>query len=161
MDERFHTSSKAVVVRDDHILLIQYRDVPRGEAGHHYNLPGGRVCPNERLTDAVVRKLKEEAGADAVAGPLLFVYEYIGRNHASEAGDKHSISLIFRCELLPGSAEPSMSTCTMPDSIQTGVEWVPLSRLEEILLFPKINRRLLDLLRNPPPAADPYWGDIL
>jgi ADP-ribose pyrophosphatase YjhB (NUDIX family) len=141
-----HVSAKGCVVRDNCLLLAQYRDV--NEVGHHYNLPGGRIKPNERLEDACRRKIYEETGAEIKTRELLFVYEYIGENHKFFAGDKHSVSLIFRCDLLLGS-EPSMMSATKPDLIQTDVCWIPIeNKLKKVLLDKAAFENL-------------YWGDIL
>jgi 8-oxo-dGTP diphosphatase len=153
-----HVSSKACVVRDGRILLIRYQDV--GEEGCHYNLPGGKVLANENLHEACARKFREEAGGLIRPGDLMFVYEYIGVNHGYQAGDKHSVSLIFWCELLDGP-EPSMETCTKPDAIQTDVCWVRLEELDKIELFPKVGKKLQGILREARSIDRIYWGDIL
>ncbi len=153
-----HVSSKACVVCDGKILLIQYQDVD--EVGYHYNLPGGKVLANENLLEACIRKTKEEAGADIRPKDLMFVYEYIGVTHDFEAGDKHSVSLIFRCELIEGS-QPSMKNCTKPDSIQTDVCWVAINDLDKIDLFPKVGRKLMGILNGTAEMDSIYWGDIL
>jgi 8-oxo-dGTP diphosphatase len=156
MDDSFHVSAKGVVVRDDAILLIQYRE-PH-EAGVHYNLPGGRIRRNERAPDACQRKLLEEAGADCSVDELLFVYEYIGANHDCAGGDKHSVSLVFRCTLVPGS-EPSLAGALKPDAIQTGVCWMPLTELERIILYPSCQRRIRQAVQWNG-HDDRYWGDM-
>lgn len=160
MNHYLHVSAKAVVVRHDELLLIEYQDTSRGELGHHYNLPGGRMLPDERATDTLRRKGFEEAGASFVPGPLLLVYEYIGKNHGLVAGDKHSVSLVFRCELSASSEEPSIGTATAPDKIQTGVRWVALDQLHTIVLWPNFGRQLVEAIRQPR-LGNPYWGDIL
>jgi len=155
-----HVSAKAVVVRDGQLLLVEYQDTPRGEVGHHYNLPGGRMLPDEQATETLRRKGVEEAGACLVPGPLLLVYEYIGRNHAFVCEDKHSVSLVFRCDLAPGSEEPSLTRATARDAIQTDVRWIPLDRLEEIVLWPNFACQLVQAIREPQ-RGNQYWGDIL
>lgn len=157
MDDTFHVSAKGVLVKDDKILLIQYQE-PQ-EVGFHYNLPGGRIRRNERAPDACKRKLLEEAGAEVEVHELLFVYEYIGSNHNYEGGDKHSVSLVFRCTLLPGSL-PSMETCLKPDSIQTDVCWVQLNGLEGLTLYPSCQRRIIQAVLDASSIGDRYWGDI-
>jgi 8-oxo-dGTP diphosphatase len=157
MDHTFHVSAKGVLVKDDNILLIQYREPD--EVGYHYNLPGGRIHRNERAPDACQRKLLEEAGAEVEVQELLFVYEYIGSNHNYEGGDKHSVSLVFRCTLMPGS-RPSMETCLKPDAIQTDVCWVQLGDLEGLTLYPSCQRRIIEAVRDAGSIENRYFGDI-
>lgn len=161
MNDKFHVSSKAVIVRDNRMLLIQYQDKDNGETGYHYNLPGGKMHANESAVETLRRKVMEEAGAkvDSVSS-LLFVYEYIGKNHGYMLGDKHSVSLVFRCTLQAGS-EPSIKNCTKPDAIQTDVCWIPLSELTHIILWPNVAEKLLNTLHSLDDVNNPYWGDIV
>jgi len=153
-----HVSSKACIVRDGKLLLVQYKDV--GENGVHYNFPGGKVRGNENIHDACIRKVKQETGGVAIPGDLMFVYEYIGVSHGCIADDKHSVSLIFQCDL-SNEVEPSMQTCTKPDDIQTDVCWVPIEQLDKIVLFPKVGDKLKKILSSQSSNNRIYWGDIL
>src|SRR5262245_33199229 len=118
------------------------------------------MYPDERATETLRRKGLEEAGATLIPGPLLLVYEYIGKNHNFVCGDKHSVSLVFRCTLAPDAPEPAFERCTAPDDIQTGVRWIPLDKLDQIVLWPNFAARLVAALREPA-QGDLYWGDIL
>jgi 8-oxo-dGTP diphosphatase len=157
MDDTFHVSAKGVLCEQNRILLIQYQEP--GEIGYHYNLPGGRIHRNERAPDACRRKMREEAGARVDVVNFLFCYEYIGANHEFRGGDKHSISLVFLCTLQSG-IQPSMSLCSMPDAIQTGVSWVALEDLPSMTLYPSCPQRIIDALRAPLSIQDRYWGDL-
>lgn len=161
MSEKFHVSAKAVIIRDGKLLLAEYQDTPKGEVGYHYNFPGGRLRANERLPEGVRRKTVEETGAIVDVGPLLLVYEYIGVNHGCQLGDKHSVSLLFRCSLATDSPEPSLEYATAPDAIQTGVKWVPLADLQSVVLWPSIAQQLLKALELPNGLEDHYIGDVL
>jgi 8-oxo-dGTP pyrophosphatase MutT (NUDIX family) len=153
-----HSSIKGVLVRDSAILLIQYW---APNVGEHYNLPGGRQRPDESAHEALHRKFMEEAGAEIDPGPFLFFYEYIGKNNEYFHGDKHSVSLVFRCFLKSGS-EPSMDRCTAPDvERQTGVVWVPFSEFFRIQLFPRAQQQIMTLLNRTSPEDDRYLGDII
>jgi 8-oxo-dGTP diphosphatase len=157
VDDTFHVSAKGVLCQDDRILLIQYREPAESE--YHYNLPGGRIRRNEAAPDACKRKMLEEAGAAVSVKDFLFCYEYIGAHHSNAGGDKHSISLVFLCELDPGS-RPSILNCTKPDSIQTDVCWVCLGDLTGIVLYPSCQQRLVEVLRRPALEQNRYFGDI-
>ena len=64
-------SVKAVIVRNEQILLIGY-DLEDG-CGFHYNLPGGGVEIGEGLHEALRREVREEASADIEVGPLTLI----------------------------------------------------------------------------------------
>jgi ADP-ribose pyrophosphatase YjhB (NUDIX family) len=45
-----------------------------------WSIPGGRLEPDESLTDAVVREVREETGLQVTVGPLLGRLELPGRD---------------------------------------------------------------------------------
>lgn len=60
----------AGALRDGGRLLLAQRDYPEAVAGL-WELPGGKVEPDERVTDALARELAEELGIEAEAGERL------------------------------------------------------------------------------------------
>src|SRR5664279_5304494 len=108
-------SAKAVIVRDQRLLLISKHDAK----GVYYLLPGGGQEQNERLDEAVKRECREELGADVEVGELLFVRDYIGRNHEFGATDtSHQVELMFECRVAE-AYEPAIGAT--PDNDQIGV----------------------------------------
>ena len=55
-------------------------------------------------------------------------------------GSIHSLTTIFDCTLKEG-AEPSISLT--PDPNQTGVKWIPLNELSQIVLYPNIREEIV------------------
>jgi len=163
MSELFHTSVKGVLIRDERILLVQYDE---DGVGIHYNLPGGRQHKDETVHEALKRKMMEEAGADVIPGPFLFLYEFIGKNHDYFDGAKHSVSMVFKCTLRPGSV-PSMATCTKPQIgeglkiVQTDVTWLPLKDFGKVLFWPTVQDKIVALHQRTDASDDRYLGDIL
>ena len=64
----------AIVVRDDAILLVRYRD-PGG--GTYLVGPGGGVLEHESVVDAVVRETLEETGVHVAPGPVLLIADIL------------------------------------------------------------------------------------
>ena len=62
--------AKAVIVRDDMILLVKYDD----ENGPHYNCPGGGHQSGETVRETLAREVLEETAAEVVVGDLLLVF---------------------------------------------------------------------------------------
>ena len=143
---------KAVIVNDGRLLAVKNAD---GE-GFWYILPGGGQEPGETLEDALRRECREEAGVDVEVRELLYVRDYIGRNHefASHDGDTHQLELMFAC-VIPSGQTPGMGSS--PDGNQVGIAWLELHALDRYRLYPKILKKLLTA---PPPADAAYLGDV-
>lgn len=144
---RISVSVKAAIVREDAVLLLSYDD----KSGFHYNLPGGKAQVGEDLHQAVTRKVAQETGLRVVARRLLCVVEYVPESWQGEFGDVQKVQFNFLAEQVD-DAEPRMTD--PPDSDQVGVEWVPLKRLNDVYLLPRINRPLSAALSGE--LADPF-----
>jgi 8-oxo-dGTP diphosphatase len=118
----------AVVVDADRLLLVR-RGRPPG-AGQ-WSVPGGRVRPGERLREAAVRELREEAGVRGECGELVGWVERIGRDH-------HFVIFDFRVTLL----DPPSDTVAGDDAAD--VAWVPLAEVSGHDLVPGLADFLAD-----------------
>jgi 8-oxo-dGTP diphosphatase len=146
-------SAKAVVVEDDRVLLLKHRDAE----GDWYSLPGGGQRHGETLAEAVERECLEETGLRVRMGRLLFIRDYIAKNHefADEDRDAHQVELMFECELADRGA-PRLGTA--PDEMQIGAEWVDLVDLRECRMYPKAVARIL--AAGVPDSGAVYLGDV-
>ena len=124
-------SIKAIIIEEDKILLTKNRD----ENGVYYLLPGGGQEKFEDMREALFRECREEIACDVEIGDLRFVRDYIGKRHefAKLDGDTHQIEYMFTCVLKKDSVPGNGSN---PDSAQTGVEWLPLSELKSVRIYP-------------------------
>ncbi|MGW0731802.1 NUDIX domain-containing protein [Streptomyces sp. NPDC002851] len=136
---RISVSVKAAIVRDEKLLLLSYDD----ETGFHYNLPGGKARTGENLRSAVRRKVLQETGLEVVAERLLCIVEYVPETWNGEFGNVQKVQFNFLATTLT-DREPRMPD--PPDPFQVGFEWLPLSRLPEVYLLPRINQPLLTSL---------------
>jgi ADP-ribose pyrophosphatase YjhB (NUDIX family) len=136
---RVRPSIKAVLVRDSSLLVIVNRAL---NGSVFYTLPGGGQEPLESAVQALERECLEEIGARVRVGELLYVRDYIARNHEFThlEPNVHGLELMFQCDLEPGE-EPRVGA--VPDSAQTGVAWLPLEGLLETTLYPKVLRGLI------------------
>ena len=64
----------AIVVRDDRVLLVRYRDP---EGGTYLVAPGGGVLEHESVADAAVRETFEETGVTVAPGPVLLIEDIL------------------------------------------------------------------------------------
>jgi ADP-ribose pyrophosphatase YjhB (NUDIX family) len=143
-DFNMRVGTKAVIVRNDHLLVVAYDD----ETGFHYNLPGGGVEAGETIIEGLLREVREETCAEVCVGPLLLVSEYHPERQANRYGALRKLTLNFRCELVTDS-EPRMPV--KPDPNQIDVRWIPLAglALQPLIASELLIRELPRLLEDP------------
>lgn len=109
----------------------------RDRTGVFYILPGGGQRHGETLREGLLRECLEEIGTEVEVGELLYVREYIGKNHDFRNAHRafHQVENVFRCSLPnPGGIGPG----TEQDKKQVGVEWIPLEELPERRFLPEV-----------------------
>lgn len=127
------SAARAVIVREGRLLAVKMRDW----RGIYYILPGGGQQPGETLTEAVRRECREEAGVEVIVQELLYVREYIGKNHNFSRNHHafHQLEHVFRCEIC-GNADVRAGSET--DLKQIGVEWLELAHIADTKLYPAV-----------------------
>lgn len=112
-------AARAIVLRDDHILLLfteRYND---------FSLPGGGVDAGEDLAVGLVHELAEETGAQDIQ-----VQEYLGyieeyRPHWQPEYDlMHMTSHLFTCAIAPTLASAKMESYEVANGMRP--LWVPV-----------------------------------
>jgi 8-oxo-dGTP diphosphatase len=129
---KIRSSVQAVVIKDKKILCVKkyaYNKIM-------YILPGGGQNHGETLKQAVVRECLEETGIHVEAQDLLYVQEYIGKNHEHATWDSHIhvVVHLFACTIID---ESSFGKSTKTDPEQIGIEWLPLEELSNYDFYPK------------------------
>lgn len=127
------TAARALIIHEGRLLAIKMQD----KSGVFYILPGGGQRHGETLHEALIRECLEEIGTGVEVGELLYVREYIGKNHEFRHAHRafHQVENVFRCRLPhperigPGSEH---------DKKQVGVEWIPLEELPERRFLPDV-----------------------
>jgi len=144
-------SAKAVIIRDDKLLVTANRD----DAGEFFLLPGGGQERFETLHEALRRECFEEIAAHVEIGELLFVRDYIGRNHefAAYDGDAHQVEIMFACRV-PDDYVPARGE--VPDKGQFATVWLPLDEIARVRIYPAALKHVL-AARALVPA---YLGDV-
>jgi ADP-ribose pyrophosphatase YjhB (NUDIX family) len=152
---RYRVSAKALVIQDGCLLCSRNED----PGGIFHLLPGGGQEPFESLAETLRRECEEELGPDIglEVGDLVLSREYVGRNHefAEEDADIHQIELMFACRVL---RPENVGHGTLHDSMQTGVDWIPLDRLRDHRIYPSaLRERIGPEGLRPGPT---YLGDV-
>jgi 8-oxo-dGTP diphosphatase len=129
-------SARALIMNGNQVLLTKNID----DFGEFYMFPGGGQDKGEPLLDTVIRECIEEVGVDVIPGDMVCIREYIGNNHefAEWDHDFHQVEFYFTCKLVIEGAK-SLTECvpTNPDKDQIGVEWMELSQLKSVRIYPK------------------------
>ncbi|MBH0163241.1 NUDIX domain-containing protein [Fictibacillus sp. 26RED30] len=129
---RIRSSVKALIIHDHHVLTIKKGN----EYEAKYVIPGGGQDFNESLSDAVIRECLEELGVKVEVGPLLWIREFISKNHVVNQKEEdriHIVEHIFEAflEKVPSRFQP-----LSPDSTQLAIKWLPIDRLLEYNYYP-------------------------
>jgi ADP-ribose pyrophosphatase YjhB (NUDIX family) len=127
------TAARALIILDQKVLAIKMRD----RTGIFYILPGGGQRHGETLPQGLQRECLEEIGTGIEVGELLYVREYIGKNHEFSHSHHafHQVESVFRCVLPdPDGIGPG----TEHDKKQIGVEWIPIEDLPQRRLLPEV-----------------------
>lgn len=128
------TTARGLVVHQGKVLVTKNRGKYLGD---YYTFPGGGQKPFESLSNTVVREIREETGYLVAPIRLAAVCDEVFQaQQAREEFPKyaHKVQFIFTAKLL----DPSPVAITAPDSLQLGVEWVPLTKIHTLRLLPSL-----------------------
>ena len=135
MSRQVRTSAKAVILQNGKLLAIKLNDGKE----EWYILPGGGQDSEELLPQTVEREVREETGIEVQCKDLLFVIEGV---HGESF---HRIDLVFLCDYL-GEAK---NAALHKDRNQIGFEWLDLSILNRLPLFPsKLRRPIMNFYKG-------------
>jgi ADP-ribose pyrophosphatase YjhB (NUDIX family) len=136
--KEIRNSIKAIIIREGKILLTKNKD----KWGYFYLLPGGGQKHKENMVDALQRECLEEINSKVKIIDLVYVREYIGKNHEFAEWDKevHQIEYMFQCDL---KGSRSLDIGSSPDAWQEDIEWIPLINLKKVRLYPSILKDLI------------------
>ncbi|SHF72891.1 NUDIX domain-containing protein [Ornithinibacillus halophilus] len=150
-------SAKALIFQDGNLLAIKKQD----KDGFYYILPGGGQEHGETLHETLRRECIEEINALVDIGDLLFIREYIGRNHERAEFDSgvHQIEYMFLCNIKKDNKD--IRNGIVPDDGQIGVEWLPIPDLISYRLYPQeLRKYIMDYKTGISKNTTVYLGDI-
>ncbi len=127
---------RGVVFQDNTILLVKERE------DGCWTLPGGWIDVGESPSESVEREVYEESGFQTRAVKLLAVYD---RNkHPHPPMLHHTYKLFFLCELLSGSATPSIETTEVGFFAENEIPELSIARVTSCQIS-----KFFDYSRNP------------
>ncbi|MDR5860895.1 NUDIX domain-containing protein [Halomonas eurihalina] len=144
-------SARALILREDHILLLQKED-------DVYALPGGGQETGEPLEAALQRECREEIGTDVLAPALIQVCDYFKLKRTEPATRRHQVDFIFRCAV-PDDYAPHNGPS--PDKRQLEVRWVEVRDLVRLAFSPAyLVLQLPRLIESRERTAEPLYTGV-
>lgn len=155
--KRVRNAARALILRDGRLLAVKMRD----RDGCFYVLPGGGQEHGETLIEALKRECREEIDCGIAIGPLVYIREYIGKNHtfAARHNHFHQVETVFRCELV-GKTTPCNGAGM--DNRQIDVEWLDLDKLDDLPFYPVAVKTVIreQAMQDATTQPNIYLGDI-
>ncbi len=139
------TRVSVIVLRDEQILLVRHRKGNR----QYWVLPGGRLEYGETFFECAVRELKEETGLDVEVERFLFLSEAIAPDRS-----RHIVNIYIKAKVVGGTMKLGN------EPVLAGVDFVPLSELQRVTLFPPIGKIILDSLPSGFQSGIEYLGNL-
>lgn len=137
MDRPIRNSAKALIIRDGKMAALRLRDAD----GEFYIMPGGGQDSGELLSEAVCREVAEELGMKVGCGELLFVIE------GARGESFHRVDHVFLCEYLGDMEKPALHA----DTNQVGMDWLDISKLNTLPLYPsRLRRQIMNYYEGKP-----------
>jgi 8-oxo-dGTP pyrophosphatase MutT (NUDIX family) len=123
MERQFRISAGGIVIHENRILLVRYRDEPG-----YLVAPGGGVESDEGLNQAVIREVREETGIEVAPrnNRILFVEDLISSR-------KRLTKVWFLCNVIGGRLART------PGAEEEGISeagWYSREQLNNTIVFP-------------------------
>lgn len=113
-------TSRAIIIKDNKLLVFFRRRIRNGKEVTYYAIPGGHVEENESLSDCVIRELKEEMNID------IRIISYLGNIIVDNKEENY-----FHCEIVGGELKfggEELERCT--DDNYYEIRWLDLNDID-------------------------------
>ena len=123
MEREHRISAGAIVIQEDHILLVRYNNTD----GKSYLVgPGGAVLSNEGIYQAAVREIREETGLEVNPQKVLFVEDLLSRRY-------RIVKIWLLCNVVGGQLTNTQGAL---DEGITDVAWYRKDQLLNEVVYP-------------------------
>lgn len=127
---RFNYRVAGIALRDNQVLL----NCLEGE--NYWFLPGGRVDMGESSREGLRREMQEELQEEVQVGQLLWIAEDFFTSESGKA--YHELGFYYRMDFSPEASIYKIQEVLLATDGHTRLvfQWVPLTELEHIVLYP-------------------------
>lgn len=137
MERGIRNSAKALIVRGGKMAAIKIRD----GNDEWFIMPGGGQESGEQLCDTVCREVAEELGIIVECGELIFVIEGV------RGESFHRVDHVFNCRYVRDIPDAQLHA----DTNQAGIEWLDISELNRLPLYPsRLRRQIMNFCEGKP-----------
>lgn len=135
---------KAVLKNSEGNILLLKRSAKYEEAEGSWDIPGGRIDPEDGLMESLSREIQEETGLTLTSEPRLIAAQDIFFQNPTRE-DNHIVRLTY---LARADGEPVL------DGVEhTEYRWVPFG---ELATLPQLDEYLAQLVSNGVITADSW-----
>lgn len=147
------SAARAIIIQNGSVLLVEMKN----DDGEFFILPGGGQIHGETLVQALERECMEELAIEISVGRLIYIREYIGKNHKfdNRHNNFHQLEHVFVCEIINDS---QLGNGHEKDKKQIGYRWIKLNELSEYKVLPTPIKSLLQI--DNLTLSDSYLGDV-
>lgn len=122
-----------VLEQEGRILLVAHR---KGDK-RYWLLPGGGVDYGETIEECAKREMREETGLEIEVTRMLYLSEAI-----CPQGTRHILNVYVLGRIKGGELHKG------EEDVLDGLEFFPMEELENLTLYPPIQRQLIDSWKN-------------
>ena len=140
--EKLFFAQKAFIVKDHQLLLIKKSNFARFCAGM-WEVPGGRMEPNENVKQHLAREVFEEVGISVNAIEPFFVWDW--SLNIDEETIHHIVAVAIYC--YPESDSVSISNQALNDDIEC-YKWVNFKDLKNYSFIPNMMPVIDEFIRR-------------
>jgi ADP-ribose pyrophosphatase YjhB (NUDIX family) len=140
----------AICRESDSLLLVEHEKDGR----RYWLLPGGGMQLDETAGDAVVREALEETSLRIRNGRLVCICESISPDRS-----RHIVHFLYESTLVPGQEVTGKGSRSLDPRVRRH-EFIPISSLKELMLYPPVQEWLIKRLSEGFLDAPEYLGAL-
>ncbi|RJQ81685.1 NUDIX domain-containing protein [Amycolatopsis panacis] len=141
-------AQKAVIIHDNKVLLVQ-KDDNDPHQPLRWEIPGGRMAPDETLDEHIKREVREEVGLEVAPGRPLAMWSWV---LGTKPDVPTAVAVARQCRVLTEDRTISFDQHDESDHIGNWA-WVDLAEVAGYDLIPDLRQPVLEALSLVGPVS--------